>query len=81
MTVTIKSIKAQNVLNKNDFNYIVEHLNQPLELADLWFNRVGTLEFMTVRSKEEDHVITLFENNGITFDINGTEELACTHTI
>lgn len=81
MTVTIKSIKAQNVLNKNDFSYIVEHLNQPLRLADIWFNHDGTLWFMAVWREEEEHVITLFESNGITFDINETEELACTHTI
>ena len=81
MTVTIKSIKAQNVLNKNDFNYIVEHLNQPLKLADIWFNCDGALWFMAVWGKGEEHVITLFENNGITFDINETEELARTHTI
>lgn len=79
LTVTIKSIKAQHTLNKSEFDYIVEHLNQPLGLADIWFHRGGGIFFMAVHA--DNRVITLFEYNGLTFDINGVEELTCTHTI
>ena len=80
MTITIKSIRKQSVLDTSEFEYILEHLNQPLELADIWFRRGGGIAFLAIHT-DDDHVITLFSTNGITFDINGVEELTCTHTI
>lgn len=80
MTITIKFIRKQSVLDASEFEYILEHLNQPLELADIWFRRGGGIAFLAIHT-DDDRVITLFGTNGITFDINGVEELTCTHTI
>lgn len=80
LTITIKTIKAQCTLDKVEFDYIMKRLNQPLELADIWFHHGGGISFLAIHT-DDDRVITLFGTNGITFDINGVEELTCTHTI
>ena len=62
-TVTINSIKSRYLLNDEQYDYILENIGQPLQLASPWFDREGQLVHLTVYFG--DTVITLFEENVI----------------
>lgn len=62
-TVTIKSIKNKHLLTDKAYNYILENIGKPLQLAATWFNGEGQLMHLTVHFG--DTVITLFDNNDI----------------
>lgn len=63
-TVTIQSIDAKYILEVEEHQYILEHLNEPLALAGLWFDHKGKLDHVTLRA-ENSKVITLFTNNHV----------------
>ena len=62
-TVTIKSIKNKHLLTDKAYNYILENIDKPLQLAAVWFNSKGKLAYLTVHFG--DTVITFFDNNVI----------------
>lgn len=62
-TVTIKSIKNKYLLTDKTYNYILEHLGKPLQLASVWFDSEGKLAHFTVHFN--DTVVTFFDDNGI----------------
>lgn len=62
-TVTIKSIKNRHLLTDKEYDYILENIDKPIQLADAWFDREGQLIHFTVYFG--DTVITLFDDNVI----------------
>ena len=62
-TVTIKSIKNKHLLTDKAYNYILENIGKPLQLAAVWFDSKGKLAHFTVHFG--DTVITFFDNNVI----------------
>lgn len=62
-TVIIKRINNKYILSDEQFKYIVDHLNKPLPLADLWWSGDGELRHLSIHTDEG--LITLFDNNDI----------------
>lgn len=60
-TVTIKSIKNRYLLTDKEYDYILENIGKPLQLATMWIDRDGRLLHFAVYFK--DAVITLFVQN------------------
>ena len=62
-TIIIKRINNKYILSDEEFKYIVDHLNKPLPLADLWWNDEGKLVHLCIH--RDKGLITLFDNNDI----------------
>lgn len=62
-TIIIKYIKNKHILSDEEFEYIVDHLNQPLPLANLWWDDKGKLKHLSIHRGKG--LITLFDNNHI----------------
>lgn len=60
-TVTIKSIKNRYLLTDKEYDYILENIGKPLQLADAWLDKEGRLLHFVVYFG--DAVITLFDQN------------------
>ena len=71
-TVTIKSVKNKYLLTDEAYNYILEHIGKPLQLASVWFYKEGQLAHFTVHFGSA--VITLFDDNVVEGEFgNGIE--------
>ncbi len=62
-TVIIKSIKNRHVMTDKEYNYILENVGKPLQLATMWFDGDGRLCDFAVYFGNT--VIVLFDDNGI----------------
>ena len=73
LTVRIHSINDQGVLTDEDFAWVRRHLNKPLRIMGLNFNRDdGNVWLITVYKGKND-IISLFVNtNRIKFTIEGS---------
>ena len=60
-TVTIKSIKHRHLLNDEQYDFILENIGKPLQLATAWFDREGQLVHFAVYFG--NMVITFFSDN------------------
>ena len=67
-TLIIKSIKNKRLLNDEQYNFILENIGKPLQLASAWFDREGQLVHLTLYFG--DTVITLFDDNIIEGEFN-----------
>lgn len=68
-TVKIKSIKCQYVLSNKDYNWIVEHLGQDLQILSLNYTHSGEIWSIAVYSG--DDCISLFTHeNRIQYEVN-----------
>ena len=71
-TVIIKRINNKYLLSDEKFKYIVDHLNKPLPLANLWWDDEGKLRHLSIH--RDKGLITLFDNNHIKGEfLNGIE--------
>ena len=71
-TIIIKHINNKHILSDEEFKYIVDHLNKPLPLANLWCSDDGELRHLSIHTDEG--LITLFDNNDIEGEfLNGIE--------
>lgn len=62
-TVTIKSIKNRYLLDDEQYDFILENIGVPMQLAAVWFDEEGQLAHFTVRLG--DTVVTFFDKNAI----------------
>ena len=62
-TVVINSIGSKGILNDAEYEYILNHTNEPLPLCTMWFDRAGTMDYLSVYAGEA--LITLFDNNHV----------------
>ena len=62
-TIIIKRINNKYLLSDQEFKYIVDHLNKPLPLANLWWGNDGELRHLSIH--RDEGLITLFGNNDI----------------
>lgn len=68
-TVTIKSIKYQNILSDEEYEYIKANLNKPLQLMDLSWYSSGAVCAIAVYYNGT--CITLFDgSNGIEYEVD-----------
>ena len=71
-TVIIKSIKHQNILSYEDYEWIKAHLNKQLKLFSVDYLSSGKILSIAVRKGNE--IILLFkDSNGIEFTIKGVD--------
>ena len=74
-TITIKSIKNRHLLTDEEYDFILENIDEPLQLAAVWFDREGQLVHFTayfgdtVITLFDDHVIEGEFGNGIKFQL------------
>jgi hypothetical protein len=69
-TVTIKSVKRQNILSDEEYEYIKANLNKPLQLLDLSWYKSGEVCAIAIYC-DDDACITLFvDSNGLEYEVN-----------
>lgn len=68
-TVKIKSIKAQCTANKESYKWLLEHLNEPLQLFSVTFTDTG--EISTFAVHRDDTCVTVFVyENAIDYEVD-----------
>ena len=73
LTVKIHSINEQGILTNDDFAWIINHLNKPLQIMGLNFNNDDGNVWLITVYKEDNSIITLFVNtNEIKFTVEGS---------
>lgn len=80
MTVTIRSIEQQYIMEDTEFVLLQRHIGEELPVISITFD-YHTGQLYCVSLVVEDTTVTLFSGNKVTFDTDGLEELVCTHTI
>ena len=75
VTITIKSIGSQYLLEDEKYQYLLDNLNKPLKIKMLWFDDNGCLNHIAIDWPEAEEIITLFKNNNIEGEISHGIEL------
>lgn len=69
-TVTIKAIRRQYILSNDDYIWLLEHRNEPLQLAFVSWDAIGSIDHFTVRRNERS-IITVFPApNRVEYEVN-----------
>lgn len=62
-TVVINSIGSKGILNDAEYEYILNHTNEPLPLCTVWFDDTGRMAYLSVHIGKA--LITLFDRNHV----------------
>ena len=82
MKIIIDSIDCQYVMPAKDYEWLISHLGEELQVASITFNPWRSGIFcISVATECEGGVAVIFEDNHAKFRFIGTEELSCIDTI
>lgn len=81
MKIIIDSIDCRYVMPAKDYEWLISHLGEELQVASIAFNQRGGIFCIAVATECEDGVAVIFEDNHAKFRFIGTEELSCIDTI
>lgn len=70
-SVSIKSIGEQNILSDDNFKFIKDNLNRPLQLNSIdWFDDGKVCSITVFRTNGRDRIITLFpSSNELEYEV------------
>lgn len=69
-TITIKQIKRQHILSREEFEWVKAHLKEPLKLFSIAFSSDGSVSHVSIH-RDGASVVTLFDDNYATYTIKG----------
>ena len=70
-TVKIKSISCQYILNNKDYNWLLKHLDEDLQILSLNFTPTGRLWSIAVYAPDIESCISLFiDENKLLYKVN-----------
>ena len=61
--VILTKVNKQHVLSDEEYAFLLDNLNKPLPLANIWWNEEGELRHLSIHHRET--VIVLFDYNKV----------------
>ena len=69
-TIKVKSIGNQFVLNNKDYEYLLQHMNEELQILSMNYTRNGHLWSFAVHARSADCITVFVDENQVEYEVN-----------